>query len=70
MPKFKITWVNTVTEYWEDVVEADTLEEANECWNNDSFPSSDSVLVDSSIEFTDLDSIEEIKIKKTKKGKK
>jgi len=68
MPKFKIKWVNTVTEIWELEVEAENYEAVEKMWNDNTYDGSDSVLVDSIIEYTDLDSIEEIVTKK--KGKK
>lgn len=68
MAKFKITWVNTVTETWELEVEAENYEAVEKMWNDNTYDASNSVETDSIIEYTDLDSIEEIK--PTKKGKK
>lgn len=68
MSKFKIKWINTVTEVWELEVEAKNYKEVEKMWNDNTYDASNSVEVDSIIEFTDLDSIEEIKT--NKKGKK
>ena len=68
MPKFKIKWTNTVTEIWELEVEAKNYKAVEKMWNDNTYDASNSVETDSIIEYTDLDSIEEIKT--TKKGKK
>lgn len=70
MPKFKIKWTNTVTENWELEVEAKNYKAVEKMWNDNSYDASNSVETDSIIEFTDLDSIEEIKPEKKTKKKK
>lgn len=68
MPKFKIQWVNTVTEVWELEVKAKNRKAVEKMWNDNTYDASNSVEVESIIEFTDLNSIEEIKTnKKVKK---
>jgi hypothetical protein len=64
MPKFKIKWVNTVTEIWELEVEAENYEAVEKMWNDNTYDASNSVETDSIIECTALDSIEEIKTTK------
>lgn len=68
MSKFRVRWVQTVTEHWYVEVEAKNAKEAEAKWIDGSYLDNESILDASICEFTDFDCVEEIKTKK--KGKK
>ena len=65
MSKFRVRWIQTVSEYWYVDVEAETAEEAEEKWLDGSYLDEESILDSSEVNCTDFDCVEKIK-----KGKK
>jgi len=61
MSKFRVRWMQTVTEHWYIEVEAKNEAEAKQKWMDDLYHDEEGVLDDSTVECTDFDAVEKVK---------
>ena len=60
MPKFKLKWSESVIQYWEKEVEADSIEEAENLYHNGEHITGDEELVETTFLESELDCAEPI----------
>lgn len=66
MPKFKLKWSETVIQYWEKVVTADSQEEAEQLYHDGEHIDGDEYIAEESFLESELDGAEEISEKEAK----
>lgn len=60
MPKFKIKWSETVIQYWEKIVEAETAEDAEQLYHDGNHIDGDEYVAEESFLESEFQDVEEI----------
>lgn len=61
MAKFKLKWTETVSQSWETIVEAETMEKARELYDEGNHITGNEELVETSFLSNELEDVEEVK---------